>query len=130
MNSARHSAQWIPLMDYAMKKGVSLSTLRRHIKANKISYKIENGKYLLPDEGGTGLGSHMNGTGATAARESMGFVENWVRPASPKQNEQVALQLIVDKLQQDLQRAHEEIAELKTLIALYEERMPNARLDV
>lgn len=75
-------------MDYAMRAGVSLSTLRRHIKANKIQYKIENGKYLI---------------WAGAVAEEYG------------------------KLKTELQRAQEEIAELKTLIALYEEKLPHSR---
>lgn len=36
-------------MDYAIRRGISLSTLRRYIKAKKLHYKIENGKYLLLD---------------------------------------------------------------------------------
>jgi predicted site-specific integrase-resolvase len=72
--------EWIPLVDYAARKGVSLSTLRRYIKANKIPYRLEEGRYLiLSDEA---------------------------------------------DLRTELQRANEEIAELKTLIALYEERTP------
>lgn len=38
---------WISLMDYAARKGVSLSTLRRYIKAEKIKYKLEAGRYLI-----------------------------------------------------------------------------------
>ena len=81
---------WIPLMDYAIKNGVSLSTLRRHIKANKIQYRVENGRYLLLDDS-DGQSRH--------------------------------------RLERDLAKAREEIAELKTLIALYEERMAHQRLD-
>jgi hypothetical protein len=76
---------WIPLVEYALKKGVSLSTLRRHIKAGKIPFKVDQGRYLLFDD-------------------------------SPETS-----------LHESLQRAQEEIAELKTLIALYEEKIPNQR---
>lgn len=88
--------QWISLMDYAMKHEVSLSTLRRYIKAKKIAYRVVNGRYLLLDSG---------------------------VPA-------VSVDPAVQKLRSDLQRAQEEIAELKTLIAFYEERLPQPRLDV
>lgn len=81
---------WIPLLDYALKNGVSLSTLRRHIKNNKVLYRVENGRYLLWQEG------------------------EEICPTSSSE---------VDKLNQDLKKAHEEIAELKTLIALYEEKI-------
>jgi hypothetical protein len=82
---------WIPLLEYALKKGVSLSTLRRHIKAAKIPFKVEEGRYLLFDD----------------SKE----------PTPPS----------LTRVYEDLQRAQEEIAELKTLIALYEEKLPHQR---
>ena len=82
---------WIPLLEYALRQGVSLSTLRRQIKANRIPYRIEDGRYLLLCED-----SH-----------------------SSQDNE-------LSRLELDLQKAREEIAELKTLVALYEEKIsPN-----
>lgn len=80
--------KWIPLMEYAMKKGISLSTLRRHIKAKKVKFKVEGGRYLL-----------------------------WDSPDEDPKNES---ELTV--LRKELDRHKEEIAELKTLIALYEEK--------
>lgn len=83
-------------MDYAMKTGTSLSTLRRHIKAKKIPFKIEEGRYLLLDRS--------------------------VTPGSSRS---------VEELEQELLKAQKEIAELKTLIAFYdEERSSIPRLDV
>jgi hypothetical protein len=90
-SSPTTSNDWIPLIEYALKKGVSLSTLRRHIKAGKIPFKVDDGRYLLFDD-------------------------------SSEQNSPSMV-----RLQDDLQRAQEEIAELKTLIALYEEKIPNQR---
>lgn len=89
---------WIPLMDYAIKKGVSLSTLRRHIKANKVIYKVENGRYLLWDS-------------ETAASMNL-------------DDKAVVLQIEMHRLAKELLKAQEEIAELKTLIAFYEEKIP------
>lgn len=87
---------WIPLLHFAMKTGTSLSTLRRHIKANKVQFRIENGRYLLWDP--SAIHTEINSTD-------------------------------VIQLKGDLQKAKKEIAELKTLIALYEEGLPNKRLD-
>jgi hypothetical protein len=78
-------------MDYAMKTGLSLSTLRRYIKAGKIEHRVEEGRYLLCLEGPLASSSDQ-----------------------------------MEKLQKDLQKAREEIAELKTLIALYEEHPPGS----
>ncbi|MBY0471829.1 hypothetical protein K2X30_11740 [bacterium] len=82
------SGQWIPLMEYATKKGVSLSTLRRYIKSDKVQYRVENGRYLLLDPDAS------------------------------------------NSIEEQLRKAHEEIAELKMLIALYEEKIPSPRMDV
>lgn len=106
---------WIPLMDYAMKNGVSLSTLRRHIKSKKVSFQIEGGRYLLWDE---------NASPDAAA------VPTSAQPLVPAPNSDKAntLQATVFELKSHLKKAQEEIAELKMLVALYEERNP--KLDV
>lgn len=38
---------WLTLQDYSIKKGVSVSTLRRKIKNCEIEHRLENGRYLL-----------------------------------------------------------------------------------
>lgn len=38
---------WLPLTEYALRSGMSISTLRRKIKANSIHYKMEDGRYLI-----------------------------------------------------------------------------------
>ncbi len=93
---------WITLMDYAAKNGVSLSTLRRHIKAQKLTFKVEEGRYLLWDSTGGSLWSDAD-------------VQ--------------MMQTRLARVTQDLKQAQEEIAELKTLIALYEETIPPYRLN-
>ena len=98
MASSAKTTQWVPLLEYAVKRGVSLSTLRRHIKSNKILHKVESGRYLIFDEGS---GSYSDTT--------------------PKSFVELKVQLL---------KAQEEIAELKTLIAFYEEANPPPRLDV
>ena len=41
---------WLPLTEYALRSGVSISTLRRKIKSNTISYKMEDGRYLIQSD--------------------------------------------------------------------------------
>ena len=41
--------QWLSLTDYASKHRVSVSTLRRRIKNDKIEYKQDSGKYFVKD---------------------------------------------------------------------------------
>jgi predicted site-specific integrase-resolvase len=95
---------WIPLMDYAMKNGVSLSTLRRYIKAGKIAYKSEHGKYFI-----------FSTTEAPRTAEA-----EWMRAST---DAKPALEPRVEKLEVELKRAQEEISELKMLVAIYEERL-------
>lgn len=38
---------WLPLIEYSVKTGVSLSTIRRKIKGNSIQYRLEKGRYLI-----------------------------------------------------------------------------------
>jgi hypothetical protein len=41
---------WLPLMDYSSKYKVSVSTLRRRIKAEDIKFRLDDGKYFIVDE--------------------------------------------------------------------------------
>lgn len=86
---------WVPLMEYATRKGVSMSTLRRYIKADKIRYKLEHGKYLVWDDQPTVLRQEIHRVPTFSA----------------------------SGLERQLQQAREEIVELKTLIAFYEEQL-------
>jgi len=97
---------WVSLMDYAAKNDVSLSTLRRYIKAGKVRFKIEGGRYLLWDE---------SGPDAATAR--------FACDRSLLQDRSVDVRL--NRLETELKNAREEIAELKMLVAIYEERMPS-----
>ena len=97
------NGHWIPLMDYAMKNGVSLSTLRRYIKAGKIPHKSEHGKYYV-----------LSTTEAPPTAEA-----EVMRPSS----DAAPLEPRVAKLEVELKHAQEEIAELKMLVAIYEERL-------
>lgn len=45
-----HPKHWLPLTEYALRSGMSISTLRRKIKSNTISYKMEEGRYLIQSD--------------------------------------------------------------------------------
>ncbi len=94
--------KWIPLLEYAVSNGVSMSTLRRHIKAGKLVTRSEKGRYLVEVEADEPVS-------APVARP----VVLTAAPTSPDLVE-------VQQLKRELQKAKQEIAELQTLIALYE----------
>ena len=48
--SPNTNESWLVLMDYSTKYRVSVSTLRRRIKAEDIKYRLEDGKYFIIDE--------------------------------------------------------------------------------
>jgi hypothetical protein len=41
------NGEWLPLIEYSVRSGVSLSTIRRKIKTGAIQYRLEKGKYLI-----------------------------------------------------------------------------------
>jgi hypothetical protein len=44
------SLQWLPLTEYSSKHRVSISTLRRRIKAKDIKFQLKEGRYLIADD--------------------------------------------------------------------------------
>ncbi len=44
---------WLPLAEYSMKHQVSISTLRRRIKAEDIKFRFDDGKYLILEDEAT-----------------------------------------------------------------------------
>jgi len=132
----KQAGDWIPLMDYAMKKGVSLSTLRRHIKSNKIEYRVEHGRYLLFDDGLGDVGEAAFAPPAQKAPQASSAHTDasalHVKPRSFQAQGASAPTGSVDetlRLRRELQMAREEIAELKMLVALYEDQLPGPRID-
>jgi hypothetical protein len=96
------SEKWIPLVEFSVQKGISLSTLRRYIKSNKIPWKLLEGRYLVMDDGSF----------STAKSEAKQIAD------APTKDVESRLK----NLEQSLNAANEEIAELKTLVAFYEEK--------
>jgi hypothetical protein len=41
------NGQWLPLIEYSVRSGLSLSTIRRRIKSNSLQYRLEQGRYLI-----------------------------------------------------------------------------------
>jgi hypothetical protein len=41
------NGNWLPITEYSVKSGMSLSTIRRKIKSNSIAFRLEKGKYLI-----------------------------------------------------------------------------------
>ena len=48
------NGSWLPLIEYSVRSGLSLSTIRRKIKSHTLTYRMENGRYLIFFEGANG----------------------------------------------------------------------------
>lgn len=99
------SENWIPLVEFSVQKGISLSTLRRYIKSNKIPWKLMEGRYLVMDDGTF-----------VAPRNHAGHIEQHEHSNTGD------METRMKNLEVTLLAANEEIAELKTLLAFYEEK--------
>ena len=63
---------WLPITDYSAKHKISVSTLRRRIKADDIKYRFIEGKYLLLDEPVTTHSLHRPSLSESLVNESSG----------------------------------------------------------
>jgi hypothetical protein len=122
---------WLPLAEYSMKHKVSISTLRRKIKAEEIKYRLDDGKYFLLDE----AEDAANGPRPSLNREPKAVIpeQSIVEASSQKPAESVIT--AANRLLADLKKAYtqvlqdkelqivalkEEIADLKTLVKILE----------
>lgn len=136
---------WLPLAEYSMKHHVSISTLRRRIKADDISFRFDDGKYFILDEAPLNERLAQKNVQAEEHRPSLSrevqastnSTNN--RQIVPEKGESVitaANKLLVDlkkaytqvlqEKEEQIMHLKEEIVDLKTLIRVLETE--NSRL--
>lgn len=88
-----HQGCWLSIIDYANYRGKSISTIRRYIKAERVKYKEEKGKYFV-----------------------------WAHSYKPSENDKelFALKIEIEQLKKINSALIEENAELKMLVNIYE----------
>jgi len=130
------TTQYLPLTEYSSKYHVSISTLRRRIKAEDIRFQFEDGKYLILDEPlsthqrvhrpsqqkseETLMGAHSSSNGIV--RESapvFGFHEGLTSNQLISELKKAYAQILQEKEEQIL-ILKEEVADLKTLARVLE----------
>jgi hypothetical protein len=47
MTQEKTEEKWLPIVQYAQYKNISITSVRRYIKAERVKYKKVNGKYLV-----------------------------------------------------------------------------------
>jgi DNA-binding transcriptional ArsR family regulator len=86
---------WLSITDYSSYKGISISTVRRHIKSNIVRYKEEHGKYFI-------------------------YLADEKKLSTKLDGEILRLRLENEWLKREQQKLTEEIVGLKMLIDAYE----------
>ena len=87
--------KWLSVLEYASFKKKSISTVRRYIKAERVKFKEENGKYYI-------------------------WVKNFISNKMLEEKEQLTLKFEVERLKKENRELKEEMSEAKMLIELYE----------
>ncbi len=150
-SNAASLSNWLLLTDFASKYRVSVSTLRRRIKAGTQPYRFEGGKYYLPDQFTGGYddtpevpepvehqtapqafeakmaATQPSSPAAVLAATMKGNDEPLITTTSRLLNElKQAYTLILHEKEEQIVFLKEEVADLKTLVRVLESE--NARL--
>ncbi len=127
------SGTWLPLIEYSVKSGVSLSTIRRKIKSNSIPYRLENGRYLIlfQDKGSSNLRSNpiTRQPGRTNPNPKPTPVE--IRHQMVHDMEldgEGSVHMLVDAFEHALKEKDERIQLLEKLVADLDDRINELRL--
>src|SRR5580658_7010335 len=81
------NGQWLPLIEYSVRSGVSLSTIRRKIKSNSIKYRLEKGRYLILFDDANNAAAHSSTPVSTVPEQSRSRerVPEFRMPVAPPQ---------------------------------------------
>ncbi len=93
---------WLSISDYSRYKNVSISTIRRHLKAHILRHKEENGKYFI-------------------------YVPSTEKVKLREEDELFRLRLELEEVRSTLRLLQDEKDELKMLVDLYENKQPDSR---
>ncbi len=127
-------SQWIPLLEYSSKYGISISTLRRRIRFEQIPFRLESGKYFLQDQSWGSSGEFMPHSRSIRTTSFQLSNEKITEEKETKKSSLIASlewkksfekfllsqqERLMEKDQKILKQ-QDEISDLKTLLALLE----------
>ena len=116
-------------MEYSSKFRVSLSTLRRRIKAGEIEYKFADGKYLLKDgplqfvssDSETIAPPSLASSPALKIQPAPEHDQFWLATQGLLNEIKKAYSLILQEKEEQILQLKEEVADLKTLVRVLED---------
>ena len=97
--------KWVSIQEYSLNNSISISTIRRRIKAGRLKFKLVNGKYEILDSSLAATSRETTHSFNCPALKDMEVIENRI-----------------DRLEKDNQRLKEENSELKMLLRVLEEK--------
>lgn len=128
-------ADWLPLAEYSVKHRVSISTLRRRIKADDVKFCFDDGKYLILDEEPNkmaiaeehrpSLKSEVQKNSANAVQTSASFSEKQTEMTLQNSETSESVISAANRLLTDLKKAYTQILQEKEeqILVLREETM-------
>lgn len=141
-------SNWLPLTDYSTKYRVSVSTLRRRIKAEDIRFKFDDGKYLILDEPPTltqqprvhrpsltsepvveSRVTHLNPSEIVAKLHQATSSDEPVLVAANRLLNELkkAYTLILQEKEEQILQLREEVSDLRTLVRVLESEVTRLR---
>ena len=125
-----NAESWLPLTEYSSKYRVSISTLRRRIKAEDIKFQFEEGRYLIFDQPQEHRPSqvahkdnHKNSNIAPSLKANVTDEEPILTAANRLLTElKKAYTQILQEKEEQILHLKEEVSDLKTLVRVLETR--------
>ena len=113
----KEMSNWLPITEYSLKNGISISTIRRKIKNKTLESKIENGKYFILDA----LTDYEINENKPDADGLVTFAENSISTISKLNHELIEEKDKIIKTQEiTINHLREQIGDLKMLIGIME----------
>jgi hypothetical protein len=120
---------WLPLLNYSTQHNISLSTLRRRIKAHTIEYKLDQGKYFILEDGEREIPTPVKEypqqsviANAPQKIQESNYVEASVLTSANRLVEEIksAYAKILQEKEEQISLLKEEISDLKMLVRILE----------
>jgi hypothetical protein len=115
---------WLPLTEYAMRTGISISTIRRRIKSHTIAYKMEEGRYLIQADAFVEK-AETKDTGFVSEEPVKAILQANLNPISAPSSDLhwKAMEARVSGLAKKVEFLSEQLAEVKMLVKVFEEKV-------
>lgn len=89
--------KWLSVLEYASFKNKSISTVRRYIKANRVKFKEESGKYFI-------------------------WTKNYLDNKSDDERNSLELKFEVERLKKENMYLKDQLSEMQMLVTIYEQK--------